>query len=209
MPNNEVNNQIIDAWAEVLNFEEKYRSTGSPHRLFCGTNAIPGWVLNQEGVNHQERFDKFSTNMDDLIKGDLKLSDLKLFDMVFFPVLEFNHYYLIVFELRNSAISVIDNFHESIPLVGLRDNKDYYFKDSPYKVKDVFVQYLKQIQHQKTDKIHASPVQKLHILWATKTNAVDCAIFVMRHMEKFMGMREQFNCGFLTNDKRKKANLTC
>ncbi|KAD3641060.1 hypothetical protein E3N88_30283 [Mikania micrantha] len=39
-PGNEVNNQIIDAWAEVLNFEEKYRSTGSPRRLYCGTSAI-------------------------------------------------------------------------------------------------------------------------------------------------------------------------
>ncbi|KAL8199497.1 hypothetical protein R6Q57_013065 [Mikania cordata] len=54
---------------------------------------------------------------------------------------------------------VIDNFHESIPLVGLRDNADYYLKDSPYKVKDVFMQYLKQIQHPKTDDIHAAPVK--------------------------------------------------
>ncbi|KAL8241590.1 hypothetical protein R6Q59_011892 [Mikania micrantha] len=176
-----------------------------PCWLFCGTSAIPGWVLNQEGINHQERLDKFSTNMDGLIKGDLKLADLKLFDMVFFPVLEFNHYYLIVFELKNYAISVIDNFHESIPLVGLRDNA--YLKDSPYKVKDVFFQYLKQIQHPKTDDIHATPVQKLHIPWATKTNVVDCAVFVKRHMEKFMGLQEQFNCGFSTNGKTKKIQL--
>ncbi|KAL8237745.1 hypothetical protein R6Q59_018826 [Mikania micrantha] len=166
-----------------------------------------GWVLNQEGISHQERLDKFSTNMDGLIKGDLKLSDLKLFHMVFFPVLEFNHYYLIVFELKNFAISVIDNFHESIPLVGLQDNTDYYLKDSPYKVKDVFVQYMKQIRHPKTDDIHATPIQKLHLPWATKTNAVACAVFVMRHMEKFMGLREQFNCGFSTNGKKKKSQL--
>ncbi|KAL8234104.1 hypothetical protein R6Q59_020204 [Mikania micrantha] len=170
-------------------------------------NNEPGWVLNQEGVNHQERLDKFTPNMDGLIKGDLKLADLKLFDMVFFPVLEFNHYNLIVFELKNIVISVVDNFHESIPLVGLRDNADYYLKDSPYKVKDVFVQYLKQIQHPKTDDIHAAPVLKLHIPWATKTNVVDCSVFVMRHVEKFMGVREQFNCGFSTNGKKKKSQL--
>ncbi|KAD0618057.1 hypothetical protein E3N88_43972 [Mikania micrantha] len=195
-PDNEVNNQIIDAWVEVLNFEEKYRSTG--------------WVLNQEGISHQERLDKFSTNMDGLIKGDLKLSDLKLFDMVFFPVLEFNHYYLIVFELKNSAISVIDNFHESIPLVGLRDNTNYYLKDSPYKVKDVFVQYMKQIQHPKTDDIYATPVQKLHLPWATKTNAVDCAVFVMRHMERFMGCGNSSTVAsrrMETNGKKKKSQL--
>ncbi|KAD4981750.1 hypothetical protein E3N88_18421 [Mikania micrantha] len=112
-PDNEVNNQIIDAWAEVLNLEEKYRSTGSSRRLFCGTSAI----------------------------------------------------------------------------------------------KDVFVQYMKQIQHPKTDDIHATPVQKLHLPWATKTNTVDCAVFVMRHMERFMGLREQFNYGFSTNGKKKKSQL--
>ncbi|KAL8199347.1 hypothetical protein R6Q57_012915 [Mikania cordata] len=104
-------------------------------------------------------------------------------------------------------MKVIDNFHESIPLVGLRDNADYYLKDSPYEVKDVFVQYLKQIQHPKTDDIHAAPVQKLHIPWATKTNAVDCYVVVMRHVEKFMAVREQFNCGFSTNGKKKKSQL--
>ncbi|KAD4586387.1 hypothetical protein E3N88_23988 [Mikania micrantha] len=100
-------------------------------------------------------------------------------------VLEFNHYYLIVFELRNSAISVIDNFHESIPLVGLRDNRDYYLKDSPYKVSS----------------------SKITHSMGNKKNAGDCAIFVMRHMEKFMGMREQFNCGFSSNGKKKKSQL--
>ncbi|KAL8223197.1 hypothetical protein R6Q57_020596 [Mikania cordata] len=73
--------------------------------------------------------------------------------------------------------------------------------------KDVFVQYLKQIQHPNTDDIHATPVQKLHIPWATKTNVAYCTVFVMRHMEKFMGMREQFNCGFSTNGKKKKSQL--
>ncbi|KAD5318163.1 hypothetical protein E3N88_18109 [Mikania micrantha] len=75
------------------------------------------------------------------------------------------------------------------------------------KKKDVFVQYLKQIQHPKTYDIHAAQVQKLHISWATKTNAIDCAVFVMRHMEKFMCVREQFNCGFSTNGKKKKSQL--
>ncbi|KAD6454624.1 hypothetical protein E3N88_09330 [Mikania micrantha] len=67
--------------------------------------------------------------------------------------------------------------------------------------KDVFVQYLKQIPKQMKSML--VQFKKLHIPWATKTNAVDCATFVMRHMEKFMGMREQFNCGFSTNGKKK------
>ncbi|KAL8226770.1 hypothetical protein R6Q57_016602 [Mikania cordata] len=73
--------------------------------------------------------------------------------------------------------------------------------------KQIFVEFLERIKHPKIDEIHATQIQKLHIPWATKTNAVDCGIFMMRHMEKFMGRREQFNYGFLTNGKKKKCQL--
>ncbi|KAD4585606.1 hypothetical protein E3N88_23207 [Mikania micrantha] len=89
------------------------------------------WMLNKEGVDPKQRLEKFTTNMSGMIGSN---NNLKAFDMVFFPILEFSHYYLLVFELKNPAISVIDNFHESIPLVGVKDNVDYYRKDSPYKV---------------------------------------------------------------------------
>ncbi|KAL8260976.1 hypothetical protein R6Q59_025025 [Mikania micrantha] len=139
-----VNNQVIDAWVEVLNFEEKYRSPNSPYRLFCRSNVIIDWLLNQNDVDPNQRVDKFATNRNGVIAGVVKemgfakdkpdINNLKMFDMVFFPILEFNHYYLLVFELENCAILVIDNFHESIPLVGVKDSADYYLKDSPYKV---------------------------------------------------------------------------
>ncbi|KAI3807996.1 hypothetical protein L1987_23936 [Smallanthus sonchifolius] len=35
-----VYNSVIDAWAEVLNYEEKFREPSSSNRLFCGTNVI-------------------------------------------------------------------------------------------------------------------------------------------------------------------------
>ncbi|KAL8266088.1 hypothetical protein R6Q59_003432 [Mikania micrantha] len=174
-------------------------------------------MLNQDDVDPNQRVDKFATNMNGVIAGVIKeiafpkdkpdINNLKMFDMVLFPILEFNHYYLLVFELKNCAISVIDNFHESIPLVGVKDSADYYLKDSPYKVKEIFVRYLERIKHVKTDEIHATKIKKVQIPWATKTNAVDCGVFLMRHMEKFMGIREQFNCVFSTNGKKKKCQL--
>ncbi|KAL8224288.1 hypothetical protein R6Q57_019763 [Mikania cordata] len=75
-----------------------------------------------------------------------------------------------------------------------------------YSPKEIFVRYLERIKHAKTDEIHATKIQKVQIPWATKTNAVDCGVFMMRHMDKFMGIREQFNRGFSTNSKKKSAN---
>ncbi|KAI3795308.1 hypothetical protein L1987_37959 [Smallanthus sonchifolius] len=74
-------NKVIDAWGDVLNFDEKYRSPTSPYRLFCDTNLI-----------------------------NTSLIDLRAIDMVFLPMLENGHYYLIVFELKHTTISVIDKF---------------------------------------------------------------------------------------------------
>ncbi|KAD3336799.1 hypothetical protein E3N88_32318 [Mikania micrantha] len=88
-------------------------------------------MLNQDGVDPKQRLEKFTTNMSEITGAN---NNLKVFDIVFFPILEFSHYYLLVFELKNSAISVIDNFHESIPLVGVKGSADYYLKDSLYKV---------------------------------------------------------------------------
>ncbi|KAL8255145.1 hypothetical protein R6Q59_033366 [Mikania micrantha] len=130
-----VNNHVIDAWVEVLNFEGKYRSPNSPYRLFCRSNVIIDWMLNQDDVDPKQRLDKFSTNMNGVIAGVVKemgdakdkpdTNNLKMFDMVFFPILEFNDYYLLVFELKNCMILVIDNFDESIPPVGVKDSADY------------------------------------------------------------------------------------
>ncbi|KAI3825223.1 hypothetical protein L1987_06701 [Smallanthus sonchifolius] len=115
------------------------------------------------------------------------LMNLGDIDMVFIPMLEHDHYYLIVLELKHTSISVIDNFSIAYPLVRLNDHDDYFEKDFPYKVDEIFVKYLEHVKHSKTDKMNAAKIKKVKIAWATNSNALDCAMFVMRHMEKYMG----------------------
>ncbi|KAL8243382.1 hypothetical protein R6Q59_009640 [Mikania micrantha] len=141
------------------------------------------------------------------LRNNIELLDLKPVDIVFFPIIEYNHYYLVIFELRNSGICVIDNFDDSVPLVGLRDNEDYFQKDSPYKLKDLFVRYLKECNHPKTNEIAFAVIKKVKISWSTRSNVVDCAVFVMRHMEKFMGLHEPFNTGLSNHGMKKKGQL--
>ncbi|KAI3671857.1 hypothetical protein L1987_87054 [Smallanthus sonchifolius] len=76
-------------------------------------------------------------------------------------MLEHDHYYLIVFELKHTAISVIDNFSDAYPLVRLNDHEDYFEKDSPYKVKEIFVKYLEHVKHSKTDEMNATKIKKV------------------------------------------------
>ncbi|KAI3732522.1 hypothetical protein L1987_63727 [Smallanthus sonchifolius] len=153
-------NKVIDAWVDVLNYEEKYRSPTLPYRLFCDTDLIH------------------------------------------------DHYYLIVFELKHTAISVIDNFSDTYPLVHLNNHENYFQKDSAYKVKEIFVKYLEHVKHAKIDELNAMKIKKVKIPWATTSNSLDCAIFVMRHMKKkYMGAKEEFNSGLSTNGPRKNKQL--
>ncbi|KAI3774728.1 hypothetical protein L1987_49289 [Smallanthus sonchifolius] len=74
-------------------------------------------------------------------------------------------------------------------------------------VKDMFVQYLERYKPPKSEEIKKAKIHKVLIYWATTTNVTDCAVFVMRHMEKFMGIHEEFECVFSTNGNRKNAQL--
>ncbi|KAI3801614.1 hypothetical protein L1987_29723 [Smallanthus sonchifolius] len=102
--------------------------------VISNPRAFP-WMLNDENTNKEKRMECFRKNMKVAVKGDDKMVDLKAFDMVLFLVLEFNHYYLLVFELKNTSISVIDNSCDKYPFVRMLNNKEYFKKDSCYKIK--------------------------------------------------------------------------
>ncbi|KAI3776387.1 hypothetical protein L1987_46166 [Smallanthus sonchifolius] len=129
--------------------------------------------------------------------------DLRGINMVFMPMLEHDHNYLIVFELKHTPISVIDNFSDAYQLVHLNDHYDYFEKDATYKVKEIFVKYLEHVKHPKTDEMIASKIKKVKRTWSTTGNALDYVVFLMRHMEKYMGPREEFSSGLSSNGPKK------
>ncbi|KAK9056465.1 hypothetical protein SSX86_023826 [Deinandra increscens subsp. villosa] len=128
-------------------------------------------------------------------------------DMVFFPVEDSDSYYVLVFELKHPSISAIDSFSTKRPLVNLVDSDDYYQKDSAYKMKHLFCNYLQSIQHPKAANIMSSKIQRCKINWATTGYGVDNGVFLMSHMEKFFGRNEVFQCEFGSHGKTKKGQL--
>ncbi|KAI3676131.1 hypothetical protein L1987_85731 [Smallanthus sonchifolius] len=157
---------------DVVDVESIFQSPGSPYKLFVGTNVIVNWMLNKTDSSKDERYERFRRNMYGGISGNKMMNEMKQFDIILFLILEHGHYYLLNFELKNGAITVIDNFHESIAPVRLKDSEDYFKKDSTYKI-----------------------------------NEVDCEIFVMRHMEKYMGIKQPFIYGLNSNAMKRKGQL--
>ncbi|KAK9058226.1 hypothetical protein SSX86_023066 [Deinandra increscens subsp. villosa] len=203
-----VHRKVIDAWVEVLNRKEQFRSSVSPHRLFCGTQLIKSWMLSNLGCTNAQRIESIIFTIGDILEGlKQKKKDLNVFDLLLIPVSVRELWYLMVFDLKNPSILVIDNFTDSTTPVSLKDAIDYHMKDSPYKVKDMIVRYLEFVGHKRALELKEAKIHRLKITWPTQKNVLDCAIFLMRHMEKFMGGGEEFEAVFSSNGMTKKKQV--
>ncbi|MFS8015213.1 putative papain-like cysteine peptidase superfamily [Helianthus anomalus] len=171
---------VVDAWVDLMNFEEVERTNGDLTRIYFRTTVI---VTDA---------------------GAYEFIGLK---MVFFPILENDQYYLIVFDLKKGAITVIDHRPGRTPLVGIRDHQDYYIKDTPYKVKHMMDAYLELCEHPAKDEITAAKIERCNIKWATPAHPMDSAVFLMQHMQKFNGINEPFECGFSSHWKKKQKQI--
>ncbi|KAK9053005.1 hypothetical protein SSX86_029635 [Deinandra increscens subsp. villosa] len=165
------------------------------------------WTIYVTSFNLNEKMEKVMTYLYGFFKSHNINPELKGVDMVFFPIEDADVYYIIVFELKCPAISVIDSFPENKPLINLIDDDSYFNKDSAYGMKYIFACYLENIHHPKAQKILHCQIQRVKIHWATKACSIENPIFAMRHMEKYMGRNEIFYCDFGTHGNTEKAQL--
>ncbi|KAG6387267.1 hypothetical protein SASPL_152454 [Salvia splendens] len=104
---------------------------------------------------------------------------------VFFPVCANNHYYLVVFWMKKNTIEIIDN---SKPPKDM-DPLEKYGIDIGL-MKDMFEAYF--IQKNLLDiseNINKSALNVLPLELATSTNKKDCGLYLMRHMETYVGKK--------------------
>ncbi|GKE28001.1 ulp1 protease family, C-terminal catalytic domain-containing protein, partial [Tanacetum coccineum] len=122
---------------------------------------------------------------------------MKIFNdvhLVFFPCIKLseeeetsNHYYLICFNMMTAEIDIIDNIHN--------DLEDLDLRYGPYAMAliNTFIYYLGYIKHPKVDAFFSAIPKILRMTWRTTKNAVDCGLFVMRHIEMYNGSGEWIN----------------
>ncbi|KAJ0598191.1 putative papain-like cysteine peptidase superfamily [Helianthus annuus] len=143
----------------------------------------------------------FECGLKTSLVGRHHLVDLRAFDMVFVPMLEGDHYYLVVFDLEAECIHLVDHLGDSGPGALLRDDKTYIMKSTPFKVlrsltsgfffpglqKEIFVDYLKLVNHPKATAMQTSLIMREDLPWSTTHRIVapfvESGIFAMRHME--------------------------
>ncbi|KAJ0623379.1 putative papain-like cysteine peptidase superfamily [Helianthus annuus] len=173
-------------------------------------------MLTLETDPTRSRLSAFECGLKSSLSGRHHLVDLHDFGMVFVPILEVDHYYLVVFDLEDERIYLIDHLGDRGSGVLLRDNETYILKTTPFKVlcfvywdaEEIFVEYLKLVNHPKATAMQSSVIRREDLPWSTTqrnaTPFVDSDIFAMRHMERFVGSRRNFFCGFSVHGARKK-----
>ncbi|KAI3794644.1 hypothetical protein L1987_37277 [Smallanthus sonchifolius] len=119
-----------------------------------------------------------------------KLDNIKEFDLVFFPMILSQHFYIICFNLKNPETIIIDNS-------ALGEYNAKYNGISEKFQKEAFVSFIADFAHPKTDEMDDTMIKRFVMPWRTTENTNDCGIFMMRHMETYMGEEEKaWHCGF-------------
>ncbi|KAM0035752.1 putative papain-like cysteine peptidase superfamily [Helianthus debilis subsp. tardiflorus] len=167
-------------------------------------------MLNLETDSAGSRVSAFECGLKTSLPERHHLVDLRAFDMVFVPMLEGDHYYLVVFYLEAECIHLVDHLGDRQGAWALFwDDETYIMKSTPFKVKEIFVDYLKLVNHPKATAMQTSLIIREDLPWSTThriaTPFVESGIFAMRHMEQFVGSRRNFFCRFSVHGARKKV----
>ncbi|KAJ9555352.1 hypothetical protein OSB04_009966 [Centaurea solstitialis] len=191
---------VIDGWVDVLNMEEQYRSPESPHRLFFTPSVLVGGVLLRHTYGFSQRYEMFRSNLLSEAKNSDDIFNIRSFDMVFFPILQGVHYFCVVFNFKKNTIDILDNIERHV-------NVDAY-DNAITDLKNLFVHHLEQVQHPSAEMLKQVEVRLLEMKWRTKENYIDCGVFLMRHMETYMGggLRGWFT-GLTTESETQKKQL--
>ncbi|CAH1415983.1 unnamed protein product [Lactuca virosa] len=187
-PKLNIHQNVIDAWIEVLNFEEKSSPKKQMQRYFFDTTIMTSSMYDRKRPLI-ERFEEFERKIKEAMKYQKELITFEEFDLVFFPIVCDEHYCLICVDLKEKQIDVMDN--------NLTTSKiQTSFGDAAGELKLLFSRYLLNVNHKSALQIQNVEAEKLRMNWRSRNNDINCGVFLMRHMEVYMGDRTgNWNCG--------------
>ncbi|GJU38688.1 FAR1 DNA binding domain, zinc finger, SWIM-type, MULE transposase domain containing protein [Tanacetum coccineum] len=172
-PGINVDATIIDAWSDVFNHEEKYRRNLSiTSHVYCWTEMMPPYLVEDKNqVNERRRI--FDENVAMILENSKK-KNFNHVDLVFFSCKkDSNHHYIICFDMKNAEIDIIDNINNDV-----EDISERY---------GAYAMALVRHNHPSIFAIVNANPKQVPMTWKTSNNCVDSGVFVMRHMETYLG----------------------
>ncbi|KAL1549284.1 hypothetical protein AAHA92_17411 [Salvia divinorum] len=177
---------------------EEYMAPSTSRRFFFTTySCLYTVVTRPDELDINTIIDRFCNNLENEVQGFLyfKWADV---DLVFFPICAHEHYYAVCFSFSTKSIAVIDNSKNG-------DDKNIVDKygSIPKTLKMYFCHYLTKMDyHVQCKSIKYVNIKRLKMTWRTTSNAEDCGVFIMRHIECYNNEREQdWKCGLTIRSK--------
>ncbi|CAH1416346.1 unnamed protein product [Lactuca virosa] len=170
-----IHSNVIDCWSVLLNKLEESKAESSYSRLFFTTGTLRESRYD-ERVNEDVRYKEFEVMVSSSIEDLTTDSELKNVDLVFFPIVDGN-YYLICFNLKSFSILIIDqgDWWEQLS----RSMGTYPQKN--------FCRFLNDVCKKKVKTLMTRNVVVLKMKCQAYNRSDDGGIYLMQHMESFMG----------------------
>ncbi|KAI3759267.1 hypothetical protein L6452_06956 [Arctium lappa] len=175
-----VDGRVINGWVDVLNYEEVFRSPSSPQRFFFKTNILADGVTFYYMHDFNKRFELFHRNLRWAANNNEDAVNMKNLNMVFFPLSRGSQLYCVVLNLKTPSVEIIDS--------SARDGQidDVYDYDVSI-LQTMMIRHLKLLAHCAGELLEGVEQKRLEMTWRTKNDRINSGVFLMRHMETYMG----------------------
>nr|GMD66265.1 hypothetical protein DM860_003580 [Ipomoea batatas] len=112
------------------------------------------------------------------------------------------HSYVIFFNIKSYRIDIIDNSSKSV-------TNDLKYGSVPSDLKYMVMEYLKSEGLEvKSNRFNTVKPTRIKMSWRDNENKEDCGVYVMRHMETFMGsLAKEWDCGLVKGNRSQLDRL--
>ncbi|PWA81461.1 C2 calcium-dependent membrane targeting [Artemisia annua] len=193
-----IDNCVVDAWSTFLNSLEEYKDPASNSRFY-----LPTFDVDKKEFTSETRAGcmvlNYFANVEMLASRAGKTHMFNDVDIVFIPVSNGDHKFVVCFNIKNPAVMVFDNKKVSNPT-----DKETMRVATIMQKK--FANFIRSRIHEKAFAILKSVITRGEFHWQTDRRPTDCGVFVMRHMEHYMGNNIlRWDCG-IEDEGRKQTN---
>ncbi|GJZ43884.1 C2 calcium-dependent membrane-targeting protein [Tanacetum coccineum] len=201
---------ILRDCAEALyeNFLDYFRYCGTEYRRY----SIWSVTLTSDSV----RINDYSMNTAPVIRKATvseragRQNMINLVDLVFIPVSNYGHKFLICINMKFPAVNLIDSknnltkecYHKSIIVTNTNDMVVATV------LQKSFCGYLDRLNPNKAAAVLRVEVKREDFYWQTDKRPNDSGVFLMRHMEAYMGtIISKWACGLETEGRKQNTML--
>ncbi|KAL4588513.1 hypothetical protein LXL04_001404 [Taraxacum kok-saghyz] len=178
-----INWRIINCWISIMNARECLKSDESPARLFLHSDCMASDYMLDGSVLELIRMNQFNMLFTATCNNLDINPNLRSIILVIFPIINQGKYYMLCFDLKKPSYVLIDH----IVRMGTTTNR---YGPIPLTLHKFFCYYLKSQRHPSLKALSKMEANIQNLPWSVIKSGDNCGLYLMRHMECYMGERE-------------------